>query len=405
MWQRRLFEVLEIGGVSDRTARLVEWTIILMVVVNVTAAVLATVPSLAATHGTLFVGIEAGTVFFFALEYGLRLWVAPLQPALVRQPPWRARLAFLRQPLAVVDLLAILPPVIGVLFGLEDAGIAVAFRLLRFLKLARYSPGIRSLAAAIASERRAILASGVIMMGLIVAVASLMHALEGDLQPTVFGSIPAAMYWAVTTLTTVGYGDAVPISPAGKVLAGITMVLGFTMFALPVGVIATAFAREIRQREFIVTWSMISRVPLFSELDAAEVADVLRLLRAQSVGAGTVITYAGEPATSMYFIVAGQVEIQLPGKAVVMGEGKFFGEIAVLSRARRSADVVALAPTRLLVLDADDFHHLMHRRPKIARHVRAVARERLQGEAVTPKGDISAAEIAGSPDPDTDPPA
>ena len=97
------------------------------------------------------------------------------------------------------------------------------------------------------------------MLGLILVAATLMYLIERHGQPERFGSIPAAMYWAVTTLTTVGYGDAVPLTAAGKLLAGFTMLAGLCMFALPVGIIATAFAREIHNRDFVVTWGMVAR--------------------------------------------------------------------------------------------------------------------------------------------------
>lgn len=391
--KRRLFEILEEGGAEDPAARAVDWAIILLVLSNVTATILETVPDLRERYGGVFLSIEAVTVSLFVVEYLARLWVADLHPHLARLNPIDARIRYALQAFALVDLMAIMPPLIGAAFGVYDVEFAVAFRLLRFLKLARYSPGMRSLAAAVASERRAILASGIIMLGLVIATATLMHALEGALQPEAFGSIPAAMYWAVTTLTTVGYGDVVPVTAASKLLAGLTMVIGFTMFALPVGIIATAFAREIRQRDFVITWSMVARVPLFAELGAAEIADVMRLLRAQYVEQGTPITYAGEAAHSMYFVVSGTVEIDLPGGKALLGEGKFFGEIAVLRRSLRSADAIAVTPARLLVLDADDLHHLMHKRPEIGRRIREAARERVERDALTPRGDIAADEL------------
>jgi voltage-gated potassium channel len=397
--KRRAFEILEAGGRKDPAARAVEIAIVLLVLSNVTATILETVPDLRARYGTLFLAVEFVSVALFLVEYLARLWVADLHPHLSRLTPSRARLAYAVQPFAIIDLLAILPSLVGAFFDVYEVGFAVSFRLIRFMKLARYSPGMRSLADAIMAERRALMASAVIMLGLIIAVATLMHELESAAQPEAFGSIPAAMYWAVTTLTTVGYGDVVPVTPAGKLLAGLTMIMGFTMFALPVGIIATAFAREIRQRDFVITWSMVARVPLFSELATADVADIMRLLRAQQVEAGTVITYADEPAHSMYFVVSGRVEIDLPSGRVQLGDGHFFGEIAVLRRAQRSADVIALEPTRLLVLDADDLHHLMHRRPEIGRRIRAVAEERLEREAVTPQGDIASEEIASSDGP------
>ena len=400
-WKRRIFEVLEVLPVGDPVALFVERAIIILIVVNVASVVLETVPDLRSRYGKVFLGIEIGTVVLFALEYLLRVWVSDEHVPLKRHGRIGARLYYIVSPSAVVDLLAVAPSLIGFVFGVYDVNVFAVFRLLRFLKLARYSAGMSSLINAVASERRALAASAVIMAGLIVTAASLMHAIEGTIQPDRFGSIPIAMYWAVTTLTTVGYGDIVPVTGAGRALAGIVMLFGFCMFALPVGIIATAFAREIHSRDFVVNWGMVARVPLFSQLSAAEIADVMRLLRAQTVEAGTTITAAGEPAHSMYFISSGTVEIDLPREKLRLSDGAFFGEIAVLRRARRSADAVALTHTRLLVLDADDLQYLMQKKSEIAMHIRAVARERIAHEAVTPRGDIAMEEVDeghGSPD-------
>ncbi len=190
---------------------------------------LETVPELQARYGDLFLAIEAGTVALFLLEYAARLWVADLHPQL--QPPHQAGCAptlCAPAPWRSSISMAITPPQLGAVFGVWDVGFAVAFRLLRFLKLARYSPCMRSLAAAVASERRHLLASAIIMLGLVIATATLMHTLKGESSRRCSGRSHAAMYWSVTTLTTVGYGDAVPVTPAGKLLAGVTMVIGFT---------------------------------------------------------------------------------------------------------------------------------------------------------------------------------
>lgn len=393
MLKQRIYEILEAGAAADRAAVWAGRVIVALILVNLTAVVLETVPDLAAVYGRLFIGVEIATVAIFAVEYGLRLWVADLHPPFRRLGAVGARLRFMVQPSSIIDLLAILPSAASMVLDVWDANVFVVFRLLRFLKLARYSPGLASLINAVASERRALTASAVVMAGLIVSAAALMHWIEGKVQPDRFGSIPAAMYWAVTTLSTVGYGDVVPVTPAGKALAGIVMLFGFCMFALPVGIIATAFAREIHQRDFVVTWGMVARVPLFAELNAAEIAEVTKLLRAQSVEAGTVVTYAGDPASCMYFIASGTIEIDLPHEKVKLADGAFFGEVAVLRKATRSADVVALTACRLMLLDADDLHHLMMRKPAIAAHIRKLARERVAGDVVTPRGDIAREEL------------
>lgn len=166
------------------------------------------------------------------------------------------------------------------------------------------------------------------------------------------------------------------------------------MIALPVGIIATAFANEIHRRDFVVTWGMVARVPLFAGLDAAEIADVMRLLRAQTVEPGDVIVRRGDAAHSMYFIARGQVEIELKDQHVQLGVEQFFGEIAVLRRARRSATVTAITRTNLLVLDASDLHALMERDPRIAERIHTVVRDRLGQELLSPKGDMVTDEIA-----------
>lgn len=399
--KRRVFEILEVPPVGDVWATLVERAIVVLIVVNVLAVILETVPDYKRDYERIFLSIEVGTVFCFAVEYLLRIWIADEHAPFKRYGRVGARFHYMLSPSAIIDLLSVAPTLVGFSFGVYDVNVLVVFRLLRFLKLARYSAGMSSLFNAVASERRALFASAVIMIGLVVTAASFMHWIEGHVQPEKFGSIPLAMYWAITTLTTVGYGDMVPITPLGRALAGIVMVFGFCMFALPVGIIATAFAREIHSRDFVVTWGMVARVPLFADLAATEIAEVMRLLRAQTVEAGTTITAVGEPAHSMYFISSGTVEIDLPHEKLRLSDGAFFGEIAVLRRARRSADVVAMTHCRLLVLDAEDLQYLMQRKSDIASHIRAVARERIAHEAVTPRGDIALEEIEdqpGSPD-------
>jgi voltage-gated potassium channel len=201
------------------------------------------------------------------------------------------------------------------------------------------------------------------------------------------------MWWAIVTLGTIGYGDAVPITAAGRLIAGLTIFASFLMVALPVGIVATAFANEVHRRDFIVTWGQVARIPLFSELSAVQIADVMKILRAQKVDQGTVIARRGEAAHSMYLIVDGEVEIKLRHKHVHLGAGDFFGEVAALRRSRRSATVVALRPTRLLALDAADLHSLMDREPQISTRIWDAARERLGRELDATAGDLAEAEL------------
>lgn len=392
-FKERVFSLLEDAGLGNTAARRLDVAIVVLILINLTTAMLDTVPDLRARYELFFQVAELVTVGAFTVEYVLRIWVSDLNLTLRRHGPVGARLRYVVQPVAIIDLIAIAPAIVAIFLPDFPASTLVVFRLLRFLKLARYSPGMRSLVSALASERRALMASAIIMAGLIVVMASLLHAVEGGLQPKAFGSVPAALYWAVATVTTVGYGDVVPITPLGKTIAGFAMIMGFSLFALPVGIIATAFAREIHKRDFVVTWGMLARVPLFAELSAADIAAIMPLLHAQSVEGGTLIAAAGEEAHSMYFIVSGQVEIRVEDQHFVLEQGAFFGEIAILRRARRSADVVALSDCQLLVLEAADLHYLEAKRPDIGRQIRAAARKRLAEEPVTPHGDLTTEEL------------
>ena len=390
--RRRIYEVLEGGPAGDRASWWVDRCLVALIVVNVTAVVLESMPQLAARYGLWFDLIEYGSLVVFTAEYALRVWVAAEHAPHRHLPSRAARFRYMLSGPGIIDLIAVLPFWLAFLLPAE-LKVVLVLRIIRFLKITRYSPAMRSLLEVIYSERRALFGCIVILMGATLMAAAVMHLVEGRVQPDKLGTIPDAMWWAIVTLGTIGYGDVVPVTALGKLIAAATIFLGLVMIALPVGIIANGFADEIHRRDFVVTWGMLARVPLFSELNANEIADIMRLLRAQQVEAGITFVRRGEPAHSMYFIAAGEVEIELPHERVRLGAGHFFGEVAVLRRARRSANVTALIRTSLLVLDAQDLHALMERDHRIAEGIREVARSRIKHEIVTPRGDIVTEEI------------
>jgi voltage-gated potassium channel len=330
-------------------------------------------------------------VVAFALEYAARLW-SVVGHSLRDMSPARSRLEYAFSSLGIIDLVSFLPSAVALIAG--DRTTLVLSGMLPFLKLVRYSPALRSLLSALHAERRTLFGCIVILTGAVLLFASLLYAIEHRIQPDKFGTIPQAMWWAIVTLGTVGYGDVVPVTPAGKFVSVFAIVFGFAMIALPVAIISRAFAEEVRRRDFIVTWGMLARVPLFSHLGAAEIADIMRLLRAQTIESGEILVRRGDAASSMYFITAGEVEIDLPGQRVRLSDGTFFGEIALLRRTKRSGTVTATRKTKLLVLDAVDFHALIERVPALAAHVKKTAEARLAETAEAQKGDIGASEIA-----------
>jgi len=390
--RRRIYQVLEQGPVGDGLGIVVDRLLVTLILINLVAVALESVPAIDVRYALGFVAIEIFSLVVFTVEYGLRLWVAIEHGPHRHLAAMHSRLKYALSPAGVVDLIAVLPFWFALVLP-DDLRLLLVFRIVRFFKFARYSPAMRSLLDVLYRERRALFGCLVITMGSALVAAALMHLVEGKVQPEKLGTIPDALWWSIVTIGTIGYGDVVPITALGKLVATGTIFLGLIMMALPIGIIATAFAEQIHRRDFIVTWGMIARVPLFAELDAAAISDIMELLRAQVAETDEVIVRAGDPAHSMYFIAAGEVEVALKKERLRLGVGQFFGEVAVLRRARRSATATALTRTNLLVLAAQDLHALMQRNPRIAARIKDVVEKRVGREVVSPKGDIVTEEI------------
>ncbi|HZL62823.1 MAG TPA: cyclic nucleotide-gated ion channel [Pseudolabrys sp.] len=390
--RRRVYQVLEQGPVGDAMGVVVDRLLVALILTNLIAVALESVPEIGTRYALGFNLIEIFSLVVFTVEYGLRLWVAIEHGPHRHLAAMHSRLKYALSPAGIVDLIAVLPFWFAFVLP-DDLRLLLVLRIVRFFKFARYSPAMRSLLDVLYRERRALFGCLVITMGSALVAAALMHLAEGKVQPDKLGTIPDALWWAIVTVGTIGYGDVVPITVLGKLIATGTIFLGLIMMALPVGIIATAFADQIHRRDFIVTWGMIARVPLFAELDAGAISDIMGLLRAQVAEAGETIVRTGDPAHSMYFIAAGEVEVALKKERLRLGVGHFFGEVAVLRRARRSATATALTRTNLLVLSAQDLHALMQRDPRIAARIKDVVEKRVGRDVVSPKGDIVTEEI------------
>jgi voltage-gated potassium channel len=375
-FRRRLFDVLERSRRGDAIASAIDAALIALILANVAGAVVETVPEVKARFGAALSWFDTFCVAVYIVEYAARLWTAPEHPALRDMLAWRARLRHAVQPIMLLDLVAISPFFIAILFG-ADLPVVRVLRVLRFFRLARYSPVLATIIGVLPAEWRALAGSAVLFAGLILLSGVAMFIAEGDVQPQQLGDVPRAMWFSVVTLSTVGYGDVVPVTLAGKMIAGFTMIIGILFFALPVGIVATSFQEQIRRRDFVVSFAMVARVPLFSRLDAATVARLVGLLTARRVAAGDVIITRGEKAATMYFIASGKVRVDTPAGPVTLAEGDFFGEVALITEgARRNATVTATRTCELLVLSARDFRHLTEANAEIAEAVREVARQR-----------------------------
>jgi voltage-gated potassium channel len=396
--RQQLYEIIEQAHPGERASRTIEIFIVAVVLVNLAAVILESIPDLRARFHGLFVAIEIFCLAVFTVEYALRLYIAPEHEPNKHLSALRARFRYAISPLGIIDFLAIVPFWLGLVTP-NYPRLVLVLRVLQFLKLSRYSRSVQSLLDTVYEERRALGGCMLIVVGLAIISGTLMHVVEGHIQPDKFGTIPDAMWWAIVTLGTIGYGDVVPITPAGKLVASATTIAAVVTLALPVGIIATAFADQIHRRDFIVTWGMVSRVPLFAGLTAGEIADVMRLLRAETREAGAVIARRGDIAHSMYFIARGEVTIDLADGTRRLGEGHFFGEMAALRRVRRTATVRAIERTSLLVLDARDLHSLMQRQPTIAKRLRKTVQDRLGEDLISTEGDLLTDEFSDNQDP------
>ena len=246
--KRRVFDILSIDEGEDRVSRTVDAMLLLLILSNVAALAIATDERIHSMAPGFFHYFELVSFSIFAFEYALRLWSCTEDPAYAH--PVRGRLRFALQPLMVADAVAVISYFI--LFALPagmDLGALRALRLVsRFALLARYSSGLQALSAALSARRNELLGVVSVVAALLVLASSLMYYIEQPAQPDKFSSIPETMWWSIITLTTVGYGDVAPITPGGRILAGIIALLGIGIFALPAGILGSGFMEQVNRR-------------------------------------------------------------------------------------------------------------------------------------------------------------
>jgi len=374
--QQRIFDLIELGVEPGRRLGTINIALLILIAINVAAFVLETVPELGQRYARWFDLVLYVSVTVFSIEYLLRVWVATRHPSGLYAKPVRGRLRYLLSPLALLDLFAILPFYLGTFFGL-DLRFLRLLRLLWMLKVTRYLPAMASLGRVLKRERRT-LAAVFVIMGIMLFIASaLIYLLEREAQPEAFASIPHAMWWGMATLTTVGYGDVVPVSPMGRVLGMLIMMLGIGTFALPAGILASAFAEEKKRQDFLLTWHLVAKVPAFAFLSAREISEIAALLHPREAMVNEVIFCRGDDAGSMFFIVSGAVEVETPSGPIRLKTGDFFGEIALIFHRERTASVVALSHVELLELEACDLFRLFEGKPKLRSRITAEATRRL----------------------------
>jgi voltage-gated potassium channel len=270
----KVHQVLEAETTALPLGRAVNYALIALIVGNVVALVLGSEAAIAARYGDWLRAFEWFSVALFTLEYAARLWAAVEGPR--HRRPVLGRLRYMLTPLALVDLVAILPFYLGFLLPFDLLFMRV-FRLVLIFKLSRYQASMSLLGRVLRNEAGPIAAAVFVLGMLLVVAASFAWLAEHDAQPEVFADILDALWWAVVTMTTVGYGDMVPVTPLGKLIGGIIAVIGLGMVALPAGLLASGFSEQLhhRRREFE---SEIERVLASGGITPAE-GDHLKDLR------------------------------------------------------------------------------------------------------------------------------
>ena len=333
------------------------------VAVGIATMVLLTVnPAYEAAHHWVD-SILWACLAFFAFEWAVRI-----------RHSRRTGRAYLATGRGLLDTAGVIAVPIALLAGAEPRT-AWLFAVLWFVKVIPGIPGLRQLRRVLVLESGPLFSVLVLFLMVLFLGSVAEYFLERDVQPG-FSNVPAALWWAVVTLTTTGYGDVVPITLLGRLVAAMVMISGLGVFGLWTGILATGFAAETRRDNFLKTWETVSKVPFFATLGPSAIADVTHMLRTIDLPPRAMIIRKGQQGDCMYFIASGAVEVDLPGKKVQLGEGAFFGEMALLGNALRGANVTTTRLSKLLVLDLVDFRLLMARHPDLAETIDVEAKRR-----------------------------
>ena len=279
MQRQRWYALIEGGFAGSLAAWVVAASIVVLIVANTVAVVLESDAQLFAQWRSALLSFEALSIAVFTGEYLLRVWVAPEHPRFHGLPAWRARLRYLGSPIAIIDLIAIAPAYLA-MFVAMDLRYLRLLRLLRLLKLTHYFSGLGIFLAVVRAQSRTLLSVVFTIVILVVVAAGLMYALEHQAQPQAFGSIGQSAWWAVVTMTTVGYGDVTPITAVGRVLATLIMLLGVGIVALPAAMLAARFAEELQGRrdELAAKLDVAMGDGQLDQLEFGEIAELSREL-------------------------------------------------------------------------------------------------------------------------------
>lgn len=239
--KRRTFEIIEVGRDKDYVSKAFDFFIIILILLN-TVLVLAGTFDIPDELRQKFIRTEMGCGVIFTFEYLARIWTAHLlYPEC--QSAWRARLKYMTSMMAIIDILAILPTYLPLFLParLRILRLLRTLRLLRLLKMNRYTNSLEKLFYILRRNKDELFSSMFICIILMTMASVLMYEAEHDVQPEVFKDALSGFWWAIATLTTIGYGDIYPVTTLGKLISGVIAILGIGLVAIPTGIISAGF--------------------------------------------------------------------------------------------------------------------------------------------------------------------
>ena len=243
---QRTYEILE-GTTSDKAAKCFQIFIVILIAANVVMVILETDQAIIDPYGYLFNPFEIFSVIIFTIEYIGRLVVCTQNPKFSNKK--YARLRFALSPMMLVDLAAILPFFLPfVVADIRFVRVIRLFRLFRLFKLARYSESLQTLGNVFKAKAGDLAVAFFVLFIVWIFASSVMYFAEHEAQPEAFGSIPSSMWWGIITLTTIGYGDTYPVTTVGKIIGTGVAILGIAVYAIPAGIMASAFTEELRKQ-------------------------------------------------------------------------------------------------------------------------------------------------------------
>ena len=234
---------------DDLPSKIFNIFLIILIFLNVLAIILNSVQSLSLKYSNIFYTLEIISVVIFSIEYLLRLWTCNLSPAYKGR--LKGRLKYISSPMAIIDLVAILPFYIPMIIPIDLRFLRVLrlVRVFRIFKLGRYSESLQMLGRVLRKKKSELIVTFFVVFLLIIIASSLIYEFEKEAQPEKFSSIPISMWWAVVTLTTVGYGDVYPVTAMGKILSSVIALLGIGLFALPAGILSSGMVEELQSKK------------------------------------------------------------------------------------------------------------------------------------------------------------